>query len=165
MKKLKAVTIVVFGFGTLCVLLAGLFLSSLEQNLQTWAQLQRAGMEGAQQISVESLRAGIISHSILLLAIGALSMVSGVGLFLLKEWARKLWLGMLVLLAVVSIYWFASDWYEGYILEPENVIGYPIIAVLMFGMWVYFTRPATKNRFLAGRPREASAPDTPMDAL
>lgn len=48
MKKLKAVTIVVFGFGTLCVLLAGLFLSSLEQNLQTWAQLQRAGMEGAQ---------------------------------------------------------------------------------------------------------------------
>lgn len=67
-------------------------------------------------------------------------MVSAVGLFLLKEWARKLWLGLLVLMAAISLYWFADEYRRGVLLEPQNLIGYPIIAVLIIAMWLYFTR-------------------------
>ena len=149
MKKLKALTIFIFVSGGLCFVLSGLMLSSLETNLRTWEQLQLAGSEGAQRISVETLRTGIVSQSIWYLVLGLLSMVSSVGLFQLKEWARRLWLGLLVVFAVASLYWFAGDCYQGRLLELDNLIGYPITALLIFGMWIYFTRQKTRNRFVA----------------
>lgn len=147
MRKLKALTIIIFLIGIAFVLLGALLLSTLERNLQTWEQLQLAGSEGALQIPVEQLRAGIISHSIWYVALGSLTMVSGVGLFLLKDWARKLWLNLLIIFAVVSLYWLAGDCYQGQLLLPENLIGYPITGVLILGMWLYFTRQKTKSRF------------------
>ena len=145
MKKLKALAIFIFGFGVLLFLLGGLMLLSLERNLQTWEMLQLAGSEGAQVLTVAELRAGIVTHSVWYLFLGLLTMVSGVGLFLLKEWARKLWLGVLVLFAVASLYWFLGDVYQGRMLDLDNLIGYPILAVLIIGMWLYFTRPKSRK--------------------
>jgi hypothetical protein len=96
---------------------------------------------------VETLRAGIITHSIWYVFLGLLSMISGVGLFLLKEWARKLWLAVLILFAGATLYWFAGDLLQGRMLRPSNLIGYPILAVLIVGMWLYFTRQQTKDSF------------------
>ncbi len=140
MKKLKALTIFIFVFGGLLFLLGVLMLSSLERNLQTGELLQRGGSVGAQVLTVTELRAGIVTHSVWYLFLGLLTMVSGVGLFLLKEWARKLWLTLLVLFAVVTFYWFLGDAYQGRMLNLDNLIGYPISAVLIIGMWVYFIR-------------------------
>ena len=69
----------------------------------------------------------------------------GGGLFLLKEWARKLWLASLVLLFVVTLYWLVIDCYMGSMLEPDNVIGYPISFALIIGLWLYLTRDQTKQ--------------------
>ena len=104
MKKLKALTIFIFGFGVLLFLLGVLMPLTLERNLQTWELLQLAGSDGAQVLTVSELRAGIITHSVWYLFLGLLTMVSSLGLFLLKEWALKLWLGVLVLFAVVTLY-------------------------------------------------------------
>ena len=145
MKKLKALAIFIFGFGVLLFLLGGLMLLSLERNLQTWEMLQLAGSEGAQVLTVAELRAGIVTHSVWYLFLGLLTMVSGVGLFLLKEWARKLWLGVLVLFAVATLYWFLGDVYQGRMLDLDNLIGYPLLAVLIIGMWLYFTRQKSRK--------------------
>ena len=149
MKKLKALTIFIFGFGVLLFLLGVLMPLTLERNLQTWELLQLAGSEGAQVLTVSELRAGIITHSVWYLFLGLLTMVSSLGLFLLKEWALKLWLGVLVLFAVVTLYWFVGDAYQGRMLDLDNLIGYPILALLIIGMWLYFTRQKTKTRFSA----------------
>lgn len=149
MKKLKALTVLIFGVGMLFCLLGGLMLLTLERALHTWEQLQLAGSEGAQILTVAELRTGIITHSVWYLFLGLLSMISGVGLFLLKEWARILWLGLLVLFAVCNFYWFIGDAYQGRMLEPSNLIGYPVSFALIIAMWFYFTRQKTRSRFSA----------------
>ena len=149
MKKLKAVTIFIFLFGVLCCVLGGLMLLTLQRNLQTWELLQLAGSEGAQVLTVAELRAGIITHSIWYLFLGLLTMVCSVGLFLLKEWARKLWLGVLVIFAVATLYWLLGDVYQGRMLNLDNLIGYPLLAALIIGMWLYFTRQKTRTRYSA----------------
>ena len=155
MKKLKALTIFIFGFGALLFLLGGLMLLSLERNLQTWELLQHAGSEGAQVLTVSELRVGIVTHSVWYLFLGLLTMVCGAGLFLLKEWARKLWLGVLVLFAIATLYWFLGDVYQGRMLDLDNLIGYPILAMLIIGMWVYFTRKKTRTCFSAAPVKKA----------
>jgi hypothetical protein len=145
MKKLKALSIFIFVFGAFCLVFAVVQLFTLETNLRTWRLVQLAGRPMAQQISVEDLRASIIRHSIWFIGIGLLSTISGLGLFLLKEWARKLWLASLMLLSIITLYWFAFDCYLGRLLEPENLIGYPITFVLIISMWLYLTRQKTKH--------------------
>ena len=157
MKKLKAVSVFIFIFGAFFLVLAGLQLSTLQQNLQTWRLLQLAGRPMAQQISVAELRAGIIRHALWYVGIGSLATISGVGLFLLKEWARKLWLASLVLLSVVTLYWLLIDGYQGRLLEPDNLIGYPISFALIIGLWLYLTRDHTKH-LLQRRMRVGSRP-------
>jgi len=165
LKKLKALTIFIFGFGVLFFLLGGLMLLSLERNLHTWQQLQLAGSEGAQILTVSELRTGIITHSVWYLFLGLLTMACSAGLFLLKEWARKLWLGVLVLFAVATLYWFLGDVYHGRMLELDNLIGYPILAVLIIGMWLYFTRPKTKTRFSAQPEKKSDNDDFLQEPL
>ena len=160
MKKLKALTIFIFVVGMLFCLLGGLMLSTLERTLHTWEQLQLAGSEGTQILTVAELRAGIIMHSVWYLFLGLLSMVCGAGLFLLKEWARKLWLALLVLFAVVTLYWFAGDAYQGRMLWPSNLIGYPISGMLIAGMWLFFTREKIKSHFSAP-PKRSPAIEVP----
>lgn len=121
-------------------------LFTLESNLQLWEQLQEAGMKPAQEINLTRLRAGIIYHAIWFALFGLLSIVSSVGLFRLKEWARKLWLGELVLLAGISFYWLV-DGYHRDLLRREDVVGYLIIAVIIGAMWHYFTRRKIKDHF------------------
>ena len=113
MKKLKALIIFIFLFGVFCSLFSVFMLFSLECNLKLWEELREAGMKGAQEIDLTRLRAGIISQAIWYAIIGVLSIVSSVGLFRTKEWARKLWLGVLILLAGVNLYWFASSYLQG----------------------------------------------------
>ena len=143
MKKLKAVAIFIFVFGVLCLLMCVLMMSSLEQMTLTWGQLQTAG----EQLDVSSIRAGIIYHSIWYAVIGLLSIVSAIGLFLRKEWARKLWLASLILLAGISLYWFVDEYRRDILLRPENMIGYPLIALIILAMWFYLTRQKTKGLF------------------
>lgn len=145
MKKLRVLSIFNFVFGAFCLVLAGLQLSTLERNVQTWRLLQLAGQPMAQQISVDDLRAGIIRHSMWYIGIGFLATISGVGSFLLKEWARKLWLASLVLLFFVALYWLVIDSYMRRLLEPDNLIGYPISFGLIISQWLYLTRDQTKH--------------------
>jgi len=160
MKKLRAVSIFIFLFGVLCLVVAGLQLATLEQNLHTWRLLQLSGRPMAQQISVAELRAGIIRHSIWYIGIGLLATISGVGLFLLKEWARKLWLASLVLLFVVTLYWFLIDCFRGRLLELDNLIGYPVSFALIIGLWLYLTRYQTKQLLKRSAVMSQSADDT-----
>lgn len=152
MKTLKAITILIFLSGVVCSLLGIYILATLESQLKLWGELQRAGMKGAQSISLAELRAGIISHAIWLAITGLLSIAGSVGLFLLKEWARRLWLAVLILLAGINVYWFANAFLHGP-LRMEDVIGYPILGVVLITLWLYFTRPHTKDYFRRSDPR------------
>src|SRR4030095_4024622 len=146
MKKLKAVAIFISLIGLLCFLLSAYSLFTLENHLQLWDQLQRAGMPGAQKVSLARLRSATIAQAIWFAVIGLLSIVCAVGLFLVKDWARKLWLGVLILLAVISLYWLAGEYLQG-LLRGEDVIGYLIIGVIIIATWLYLTREKTKQFF------------------
>jgi 1,4-dihydroxy-2-naphthoate octaprenyltransferase len=119
---------------------------TLESDLRLWENLQRAGMEGAKDISISKLRAGIITSAIWFAVVGLLSLTSGVGIFFLKNWARLLWLGALILLAGINLYSLLSE-YRRDILGTGDIIGYFIIGVVIVFMWIYFRRLQTKNFF------------------
>jgi hypothetical protein len=74
---------------------------------------------------------------------GLLSLVSGVGLFLLKNWARILWLGVLILLAVMNLYWLISE-YRRDTFDAGNFVVYSVIGIVIIGMWLYFNNRKTK---------------------
>ena len=86
MLKLKILASLIFIFGLFCSLFAAYMFFNLESNIQFWENLQRAGMKGAQNISSSQLRAGIITSAIWYAITGLLSLISGIGLFLLKNW-------------------------------------------------------------------------------
>ena len=75
------------------------------------------------------------------------SNVSDIGFFLLKNWARQLGLGVLILLAGISFYWLESDYQKG-ILAITDLFGYLIIGVLIATMWFYLNKSETKNHFI-----------------
>jgi len=146
MVKLKILSTLIFLFGLFCFLFAAYMFFNLESNIELWENLQRAGMEGAQNISLSNLRSGIITSAIWYGIVGFLSLISGVGLFLLKNWARILWLGVLILLAGINLYWLMSE-YQRDILHAGDLIGYFIVGVMIVFMWLYFNKLQTKSLF------------------
>lgn len=146
MKKLKFLAILIFFLGLFCFLFSAYMFFTLESQLQLWGNLQRAGMEGAQSISLSNLRSGIITSAIWYAIIGLLSLVSGVGLFLVKNWARQLWLGTLILIAGIHICWLVSE-YQRDILDVGSFTGYFIVGILIVAMWLFLNKKQTKNLF------------------
>lgn len=144
MKRLKALTVVIFVIGVLCFVFSLLMISTLERTVLIWEMMQDEGVEGA---SASSLRAGLITVAIAYAVIGLGSMVSAVGLFLRREWARKLWLGVLFLLVASSLHFIVTDYHRGLLFRTENLIGYPIVATFIGGMWFYFTQQKTRDLF------------------
>jgi hypothetical protein len=144
MIKLKIFAALIFIFGLLLFVLGIELLVSLERNIQLMEQMQRAGR--AQDINLPIFRTIIINSAISYLVVGLLSLVSGVGLFLLKNWARLMWLGMLVLLAVMNLYWLVSE-YRRDTLGVGNFLVYFVIGAVIIGMWLYFNNHKTKNLF------------------
>ena len=146
MIKLKIIATLIFTFAVFCLVFATYMFLSLESNIRLWENLQRAGMEGAKNISLSNLRSGIITSAIWYAIVGFLSLISGVGLFLLKNWARLLWLGVLILLAGINLYWLVS-YYQRDILRVGDLIGYFIVGVMIVYMWLYFNKLQTKSLF------------------
>jgi len=71
-------------------------------------------------------------------------LVSGIGLFGFKEWARKLWLASISNALIFQGFWMFSD---GQILLPK-ILGWPdFYSTLVFFVlsWVYFTRSRVRN--------------------
>jgi hypothetical protein len=147
MVKIKILAILIFIFGIFCTLFSAYMFFNLESTLLLWESLQQAGMEGAQKVSRADLRTGIITAAIWYAVIGLLSAISGIGIYLLKNWARQLWLGILLVLAGVSFYWLASEYQKG-ILDAADLIGYLVIGILLAAMWFYFTRSKTRSLFV-----------------
>ena len=144
MKKLRAITIFIFLFGVLFFVWGLLLLSALERGLLTSGLEDRAAMV---HTSVSAVYSEFFYSSIAYASIGLASMVSAAGLFWLKEWGRRLWLGLLIFMAVGTVYWLVFEYSNGLLWRTENAIGYPVIALFVGGMWVYFTRDKTKDRF------------------
>lgn len=78
--------------------------------------------------------------------IGFFLIVSGIGLFLLKNWARQLWLGVLILSAGISFYWSGSDYKKRFLAIPD-LFGYFIIGVLIATKWFYLNKSQTDKHF------------------
>jgi hypothetical protein len=144
MKKLRAVTIFILVFGGFFFLFGVSLLSTLEQHGMSPQLRQYAAMH---RISMAAAYSEIFNHSIAYAVIGLASIVSAAGLFFLKEWARKLWLGLLILMAAGTVYWFIGDYNKGLLSRIDSVVGYPLTIIFLIGMWLYFTRESTKDYF------------------
>jgi|SRR5215510_3898896 len=146
MKMLRAVSILILVFGLFCILVGLYQLITLQSTVQIWEQLQQAGSAIAQSISPSKLRARIVRDAFWFLVIGLLSTFCGVGLAFVKDWARKLWLGVLVLLAAINLYSLA-DYYLRGVLRGADVFGFLVIGAVLCAMWFYFRRSKTRSLF------------------
>jgi hypothetical protein len=148
MIKIKILAVFIFIFGLTCLLFALYMFLNLESNLQLWENLQRAGLEGAKSISRAELRSGIVTSAIWYAVIGLLSFISGIGLFLLKNWARQLWLGVLVLLTGICFYWLVSNFQRGF-LDIWDLIGYLFFGIIIAAMFIFLNKLQIKELFAA----------------
>lgn len=144
MIKLKIFSALIFIFGLLLFIFGVELMVSLDRNIQLMKQMQLAGR--AQEINLPVFRTIIINSAVSYLVVGLLSLVSGVGLFLLKNWARLLWLGMLFLLAVMNFYWLVSEYWR-HTLGVGSFLGYFVIGAVIVSMWLYFNNHKTKKLF------------------
>jgi len=64
-----------------------------------------------------------------------------------------------MLLFVVSLYWLIIDCYLRRMLEPDNVIGYPISFGLIIGLWLYLTRETRQSICCSARCLSFQDPD------
>ena len=146
MKVLKGLAILIFIVGLLCFLLSLFLLLTLKSQLQVWERLQQEGTAVASRISLTALRQRVIIDSLWIGCVGLASMISGYGIFRLKNWARRLWRGVLVFLAAVNLYYAVME-YLRQDLDWQGLLGYVMFGVVIAGLWVYFARRRTKNSF------------------
>jgi len=77
-------------------------------------------------------------------------LLSSIGLRFTKEWARKFWLGLVLLLTGFHIYRFATDIHgENYVLVIRTIEVILIVVVALFS-WKQLTSEKQKNLFRRG---------------
>ena len=146
MRKLQIFAILIFLFGLFIFLFATYTVIDFERTVQHLESLQSAGMKEAQNIDFSRMRAGELTHYAWLAIIGLLSLVSGIGMFLLKNWARRLWIGMIILLAGIHLEGLISG-IRNENLSPIDLPYFFVAGVVLFSMWFYLIKPRTKSLF------------------
>jgi hypothetical protein len=83
-------------------------------------------------LPIGSARQALFSGSIVSLCLGLLTLIAGAGLFLAKDWARKLWLAIATFLPLVHLLRVVVDYKLGPWWAVERV--FELIAVLLLAL-------------------------------
>lgn len=146
MKTVRIFAVIVFLLG-LFYSIAGVYMFLYFENVaQLMDSAKNAGVLELQQIDVSTWRTQVKTTSIVLAFIGILILVVSIGLFKVREWARKFWLGITLLLVLFHGSWLLSDYYKGKMAIEDGieVVGVSLIAIIS---WVSLRRVSIRKLF------------------
>mgnify|MGYP001605083163 CR=1 FL=1 len=121
-------------------------LLSFEKMSRLMGDFKSRGIPEMQQVNIADFRLGLLFTFSILSIIGLLTLVSGIGLFLVREWARKLWLGVATFLVPFYFYWSYSHYVKGYSIT-EDVIELIVALLIAIVSWKYLTKNSVKKLF------------------
>jgi len=104
----------------------------------------------AETFDMAELRSNAAATSAVLTILGTTFLISGCGLFGLRDWARKLWLGAISFSLVFYGAWFVFDVQRGH-LEWDNWIELFIVIALFCVSWWHLSRRTTRKTFAVTR--------------
>lgn len=108
--------------------------------------MREAGSKTLEGVDFSVMRIVLYVNAALMAAIGFLAMISGIGMFLAKNWARLLWLGVLFLMAAWIIYSFVmSTMNRGFNLE--RTLTNSLMVIVIAALFYFFSRDNTRLYF------------------
>ncbi len=146
MKILRTLAVLIFLLGTLYVVASIPMFLTREPASRPVADRRANGQGAATDAAL--LRQRFLLSGAALATSGLISMVASVGLFRRKEWSRKSWLYIALLVVLIHAAWFLFDFLSGGLgLRYWAILA--TIALIYFAPLIYLTKPATKALFVS----------------
>lgn len=82
--------------------------------------------------------------------LGGLMIAAAVGMFRVREWARKLWLGLSVLIVALNLFELIKHYANG-MIDVLDWIGVVSITAVAISSWYLLTRPSMISLFRLGK--------------
>jgi hypothetical protein len=121
-------------------------LSFAEQTLDFLQTTREAGFAVLPGVDLETFRYVAYATWVAVILWGLLSAVSGVGMYLMKNWARILFLVTLVLPVIWTLYSIAKPFINQ--VGAERIASNFFILLVCVGLFYFFSRRKTKDLFV-----------------
>src|SRR6266404_8531381 len=128
----RILTYVVVTLGIVYLALAASFLHEYREVARVLAYYGISEAEIADFEPIGSTRQALFGGSIVCVCLGLSTLIAGAGLFLAKEWARKLWLAITTLLPLLHLFRLVVDYKLGPLWIAERML--ELIAVLLLAL-------------------------------
>ena len=145
MRQVKTISLIVFLLGLLYVAGAAF---CLYQYRGVTKLFEYYGISYAEQLNIDSIvkmRQMLLGALILFSIAALLTLASAVGLFRAKEWARKFWLGVVLLLAVFHLVRLATDLHGGGYILAMRLMEVVLIGLVAAVSWRQLTKESLKS--------------------
>lgn len=155
MRQVKTISLIVFLLGLLYVAGAAV---CLYQYRDITKLFEYYGISYAEQLNIDTIvkmRQMLLGAFILFSFAALLTLASAFGLFRAKEWARKFWLGVVLLLAVFHLVRLATDLHEGEFILAMRLMEVVLIGLVATVSWRQLTKESLKSVFRRGVPSAA----------
>jgi uncharacterized membrane protein (DUF2068 family) len=145
MRILRVISVLILVFGLFMSALGTALLLSIDRNTLLLEELQKAGM--GQDIDAQKLRLIIIQNAIGFVIVGLVSLISGIGLLLRRNWSRILWLVVLAVFLSMNFYdLLLKSWYGA--LQSRDVVSFLVVLAITGAIGYYFLRAKTRLLFI-----------------
>jgi hypothetical protein len=133
-------------FGLAAVVVGLGSLQMVEKSLAILQDMRNAGSQTLDGVDFSVFRIVLYVNAILTTIIGILSVVSGIGILLMKRWARLLWIGTLILMMTWMTYSFImSSINRGFVIT--DALANVVIMLLLAALFYFFSREKTRSHF------------------
>ncbi|SRR6266404_1184212 len=140
----KSLTLVVIALGIVYVLLAANFLHQYREVARVLATYGITETEINEFEPIASARRALLGGSIVSACFGALTLIAGAGLFLAKEWARRLWLALASFLPLLHLFRLVADYKLGALWMAERALELAAVLLLAVISWRVLSNAPSK---------------------
>jgi hypothetical protein len=134
----KTLTLVVVALGIIYIALAANFLHQYREVARVLAYYGVSEAEIKDFEPIASTRTALLGGSIVCASLGMATLFAGAGLFLAKEWARKLWLAIATFLPLFHLFRLVADYKLGALWMAERALELVVVSLLAFISWRLF---------------------------
>jgi hypothetical protein len=150
MRQVKTISLIVFLLGLLYVAGAAF---CLYQYCGITKLFEYYGISYAEQLNIDTIvqmRQMLLGAFVLFSSAALLTLASAFGLFRAKEWARKFWLGVVLLLAGFHLARLATDLHGGWYILVMRLMEVVLIGLVAAVSWRQLTKESLKSMFRRG---------------
>jgi len=142
--RVLAVFIIIFGVGSLAFGVAGLLV--VDMSVENMRLMREGGYPALPGVDLKTFRWVMYANGVALIISGILSVASGIGVFLKRNWGRLLWLGTLVLLISGTVYTLVMNYINR--ADWEQILSNCLVLLVYMALFYFFSRRKTKELFV-----------------